>query len=419
MILKSKPRVSRNVCCYTVFSEELKVKLIMAPIAEGESLSKKACIALLSIIAGFSAVVQQGTNISLSNWLQYPLRSAFFNFLIGAIVVMPYFAVSGNRSNSKSTLISPSDANTHVIPSFSGMFRNLFASLKEDKRNWFVLLNGCIACIIVSTPIFIIPEIGFALYTISVLFGRILGSILMDNYGLIWTEIKEVTTFKLLGALFVFLGVVSSQIPSFEDNDSYDLGLTITYMIIVMFNGMLTIINAALHRRMTVMIKGSPYQSVFLIGMNASLVLILINIVVYISMDDWFETNNNFAEWYMFFGGFCGAYYTLMIIISPGYIGFVATFICLIFGELLLSVIFDYINAFGISHQNELIHESVWKLLGIILVFIGAVLANIYIPNKNKEGYSIANSIEDIIELNSDDLKATKHTEYNSFGISN
>lgn len=75
----------------------------------------------------------------------------------------------------------------------------------------------------------------------------------------------------------------------------------------------------------------------------------------------------------------------------PGLIGFVATYISVIFGSLTMSIIFDYTNAFGVD-GNVVLHESAFRIIGVILVFIGAVLVNV---SDGKKIYLRANTMEE------------------------
>ena len=352
----------------------------------------RICTVILSFIVGMSITLQHGINISLSNWMQHPLRSAWVNFSIGWIAMIPLFIFCNQNTEQDSNARGESAAK-HERNSIKQTFVNLLPSFKSDKKNLFVLLNGTCGVIIVVAPIYIAPEIGFALYTISVIFGRIIGSICIDNYGLLWTETKTVSILKLVGAVFVFCGIVLYQVPAFiqSEHGNINIGLIILYLIIAIIAGISTCVQSALNRRMKVLIKGTPYQSVFLCFLNASLILTVINIILYAIKGDWFETHNAYFTWYMFFGGLMGAFVVGMLIVCPGLIGFVATYISVIFGSLIMSIILDYTNAFGVD-RKEMLHKSAFRIVGVALVFIGAVLVNIA---GGKKKYQKTNTEED------------------------
>ena len=329
------------------------------------------CVIIIATIIGMLYVVEFGVNISLSNWIQHPLRSAWINFSIGAILLLPPFLCCNHAQDTPRTTLN-----------------NLISAFKEDKKNILVLLNGSFGVIAVISPIYIAPKIGFPLYTISVIFGQIIASMLMDNFGFCWTQIKHLSLVNLFGALAAIFGIIFYQIPSFQTYQAQNIMLIILYTIIAVFAGIFVTVQAALNRRLKELIDATPYHSAFLSFLNAVIILTAINLVLYIVNNDWFETNGDYLQWHMFFGGLIGAISVSMMIICPSYIGFVATYICVIFGSLIMSVTFDYLNAFGVE-TNDNVHKSVFRIFGVILVFIGAVLVNVPPSASQVKGYKV------------------------------
>ena len=85
----------------------------------------------------------------------------------------------------------------------------------------------------------------------------------------------------------------------------------------------------------------------------------------------------------MFFGGLGGPFHVSMSIICPSYIGFLAFNICLTLGSLIMSIVLDYTDPFGITDTENLveIHTSPPRIFGVVTVFIGAILVNVTWPN--------------------------------------
>lgn len=355
------------------------------------------CAILVATSIGMSMVLEFGVNISLSNYMQHPLRSAWINFSIGTILLLPLFVICNKNT------YNDNDGDSNSRNTIRDTFSNLVSGLKEDKKNYIVSLNGICGVIAVISPIYIAPLIGFPLYTISVIFGQIITSMSIDNYGLIWTETKRLTIINFLGAFGAIGGIIIFQIPSFREqgkDQTHNVGMIILYMFIAMFAGISVTIQSALNRRLKDIIQGTPYQSAFLSFLNAAIILTIINIMLYIVMGDWFETEQEYFEWFMFFGGLMGAFGVSMVIICPSYIGFVATYICIIFGSLIMSIMFDYFDAFGVN-TNEEIHKSIFRICGVIIVFVGAILVNI--PSKTQ--YKLASNHDDDDDLNASQMK--------------
>ena len=102
------------------------------------------------------------------------------------------------------------------------------------------------------------------------------------------------------------------------------------------------------------------------------------NIVIYFA-DKEYEFSHSNLKWYMFFGGMLGAFIVSMYIICLLQIGFVTTYICSIFGALIISLIYDVIGAFGVDNgkQSNNNLSILWKIVGVICVLIGAIIMNL------------------------------------------
>ena len=57
----------------------------------------------LAFSAGMAITLAHGINISLSNWVQHPLRSAWVNFTVGWIVLMPLFIFCKQNTDEPDT----------------------------------------------------------------------------------------------------------------------------------------------------------------------------------------------------------------------------------------------------------------------------------------------------------------------------
>lgn len=367
-----------------------------------------AFIVLLSILVGVIQVTQSGLNIALGIWLKNPVRSAFLSFIIGDICLLPFYFLCNNtdnvddevsysiHNNSKPSMsVSIFNPNTLeeeqvivITPSMTWI--NMKDALKDDKKNWIIILNGALGTFFVCSVIYISPLIGFSLYYIAVIIGQIICSMLIDNFGLFWSIKKKLTLFNIIGSILTLSGAVIFQIPGFigKHNYNYDIS-TIGLFMIALFSGSSLTVKSCLDRKLKKIMNGTAYQSTFLSFMNSTILLFIINIIVYIIENDWFQVNNDEFEWWIFCGGLLGPFIVTIYIIAPSYIGFVATFILAIFGSLITSFIFDIIGAFGINaHQSF----SFWEFAGIILVLIGSFMVNIRRNSKIKKQVIINNN---------------------------
>jgi bacterial/archaeal transporter family-2 protein len=75
-------------------------------------------------------------------------------------------------------------------------------------------------------------------------------------------------------------------------------------------------------------------------------------------------------SWWKWTGGLLGAFYIVTVIVAVPRIG-VASLLCLsIAGQLIAAVVYDHYGLLGFAQHSA----NVWRLLGVALVLIGAIL---------------------------------------------
>jgi transporter family-2 protein len=76
------------------------------------------------------------------------------------------------------------------------------------------------------------------------------------------------------------------------------------------------------------------------------------------------------APWWLWTGGFCGAFIVFSAIIAAPKIGTATLFACIICGQMISSLIFDHFGWFGLA-----IHPINWmRIIGATLLIFGAIL---------------------------------------------
>eukprot|EP01084_Bolivina_argentea_P179574 310288_1 len=410
-------------------------------------------IVILSISVGIIQVLQSGINIALGVWLKNPLRSAFVSFIIGDLCLLPFYfgcnnvetteIISVNKSSSPNNFIMhPITSNgdysyqksinklSHSFSQSISIFnpntkqqeevtiitpriacQNIFSACSMDKQNYIISLNGALGAFFVCSVIYIPPLVGFSIFYIAVVIGQIVTAQLIDHFGLFWAFKKRLTLISLFGSLLAICGAFLFQMPGFVSaTHSYYKynATTIGYVVIAFLSGVAITSKSTLDRRLKKIMNGTAYQSTFLSFVNSTIILLVVNIIVYVIEGDWFQVNNNEFEWWIFFGGVLGPAIVTIYIIAPSYIGFVATFICAIFGSLMTSFLFDITGAFGVHAHSDF---GVYEIIGLIVVLIGSVLVNVrkgkQVKNKVKK-----RKINDFSVQNNSKLDAAGHNAF-------
>jgi transporter family-2 protein len=72
---------------------------------------------------------------------------------------------------------------------------------------WYALLSGASGLVIIAALSFAIPRVGVAPTVTLVVAGQLLLSLLVDNFGLLGTDVRHIDLPRLVGVVVLFVGV--------------------------------------------------------------------------------------------------------------------------------------------------------------------------------------------------------------------
>eukprot|EP01083_Nonionella_stella_P312928 1121027_1 len=133
------------------------------------------------------------TNIALSEWSGDPMRSTCIQFFIGTMCLFPFLFAQKNTN----------------------ALHNVIRECRQNRMNCVVCLNGFAGVVFICSAIYAAPVIGFGPYVVSLIIGQILTSTLVDQYALLWTKGRPLSTLNIVGALMTVGGEIVFQIRSF------------------------------------------------------------------------------------------------------------------------------------------------------------------------------------------------------------
>jgi transporter family-2 protein len=136
---------------------------------------------VLAIGAGISFVIQQGVNSDLRTALGSAAWAGFVSYLGGTLcmLVLAY-------------------ALHDTFPPASAIVRS----------NWWAWTGGLFGAIYIAISIFILPRLGAATFVALLVAGQMLGSLVLDSYGLLGAPEHAVGPGRILGAILLIGGVV-------------------------------------------------------------------------------------------------------------------------------------------------------------------------------------------------------------------
>ncbi|MGE8684823.1 MAG: DMT family transporter [Acinetobacter sp.] len=135
----------------------------------------------LAMGIGIAMTFQTAINSQLREYLYSPLQAALFSFLVGTIVLA--FLVFFQPATK------PELATFGQIP-------------------WYLWIGGCLGVYAISVSIYTAPKLGFLTLSGLIIFGQIIMSMIVDQFGLLGTEKTPINWQRLLGGVVIFIGVL-------------------------------------------------------------------------------------------------------------------------------------------------------------------------------------------------------------------
>ncbi|WP_234702192.1 DMT family transporter [Gallibacterium genomosp. 1] len=90
-------------------------------------------------------------------------------------------------------------------------WRHLKNALKQPQP-WWQWFGGLLGAIYIGGIVLIVPQIGTGGAIVTSLFGLLVGSLLIDQFGLLGATKKLISTLQIIGLLVLLAGVVIIQI---------------------------------------------------------------------------------------------------------------------------------------------------------------------------------------------------------------
>ncbi|MCO8041230.1 DMT family transporter [Acinetobacter bohemicus] len=130
---------------------------------------------------GVLLTLQTAINTQLKEYLYSPIQAAFFSFLIGTIVLALLVLL---QPQSKPTL--------------------------QELMNvpLYLWIGGVLGVYAISMSIYAAPKLGFLTLTGAIIFGQLVMSMVVDQFGLLGNAKLPLNWQRLLGGVVIFIGVL-------------------------------------------------------------------------------------------------------------------------------------------------------------------------------------------------------------------
>lgn len=135
----------------------------------------------LALMIGIAMTIQTAINSQLSERLHSPLQAGLLSFLVGSLILAVLVIFQSSSKPSFDTLLQ--------LP-------------------WYLWLGGCLGVYAISMSIYTAPKLSFLTFSGLLIFGQILMSALLDQFGWLGIEKTPMNWQRVVGAILIFIGVV-------------------------------------------------------------------------------------------------------------------------------------------------------------------------------------------------------------------
>jgi transporter family-2 protein len=166
--------------------------------------------AIFAVLIGVVVAIQSRINGQLSVDLDNGLAAALVSFLTGlALVTVLVFGFKRERE---------------------ALFR-IFEAIKNKQLVTWELMGGVLGGFFVAAQSAVVPQIGVALFTIAVVAGQTISSLLVDKVGMTPSGKERITKPRIFGAVATLIAVAIAVFPDLTNSEFRFLPLTFALIV--------------------------------------------------------------------------------------------------------------------------------------------------------------------------------------------
>ena len=236
------------------------------------------------------------------------------------------------------------------------------SALSQRTLPWWAILGGLAGGFFVLSQGLVGGIIGVALFSVAVVTGQTLGSVVIDSRGLFGAPKMPLTPPRIIGSVFVLLGVIVAA--SLWSEEAKGLGWPMLLPLLAGIGvGWQQAINGRVRR-----IAGSSLTATllnFFFGTVALVAVFLVSLPFIALPDVWP------GAWWLYSGGVLGAGFIAIQAFTVNRIGVLALGVSLITGQIMGALVLDWL--FPVASSQI----TVWTITGALLAVGGSALVTL------------------------------------------
>jgi transporter family-2 protein len=296
---------------------------------------------LLAALSGILVAVQSRANGELAFRLHNSLEAACISFGSGLLVllVITYFH-EGIKTGLRSVFKA---AKTGAIPSWR-------------------LFGGAMGGVVIAIQTHIVPLIGVAIYSVSVISGQTAISLLVDRLGLTGGGQRHISPRRVTAAILTVVAVVISVLDRLDARH-----ISIIAIILGVISGAIIGVQRALNGQV-IEHSGQSFATALLNFLTGTALLLLVffgGLLAHYSQ----ISPMKLSPWWMYLGGVAGIIYIAFASTVVQHLGVLTFTLLSVGGQLVGSLLLD------IFLPSKGVHVGAYLVTGILMTYLG-VLAN-------------------------------------------
>ena len=303
---------------------------------------------ILGFLAGVGLPIQTSVNTRLRKKVGSPYNASLVSFVVALLFLSALLLITGQ-----------------------GLHIPLAQLLNEPAWIW---IGGICGLVFLTGNILLFSKLGGVQTVVLPVLGQILMGLIIDNFGLFYSQKTPLSVFRIAGAVMVILGVVlvsmakenKTASEKLQKSESTTLWIWRAFGI---FAGMLSATQIAVNGYLGKVV-GSPIKASAISFTVGIIFLAIIFIVLHFKngKSESFKNESAKNPWWMWIGGILGGLYILANVYLSRIVGTGMTVIILLIGSTTGGILVDHFGMFE-SPKKPI---NAQKILGVLIMILGA-----------------------------------------------
>ena len=303
---------------------------------------------ILGFLAGVGLPIQTSVNTRLRKKVGSPYNASLVSFVVALLFLSALLLITGQ-----------------------GLHIPLAQLLNEPAWIW---IGGICGLVFLTGNILLFSKLGGVQTVVLPVLGQILMGLIIDNFGLFYSQKTPLSVFRIAGSVMVIFGVVlvsmakenKTASEKLQKSESTTLWIWRAFGI---FAGMLSATQIAVNGYLGKVV-GSPIKASAISFTVGIIFLAIICIVLHFKngKSESFKNESAKNPWWMWIGGILGGLYILANVYLSRIVGTGMTVIILLIGSTTGGILVDHFGMFE-SPKKPI---NAQKILGVLIMILGA-----------------------------------------------